>query len=144
MKRLALIAIRLYQRLLSPHKGFTCAYRHHTGRAGCSELGYRAIRRFGLLGGLRVLRERLYKCGVAWRRANAAKPRLNRQAGVCDASCDLPCDADMGGCACDLLSSCDLPGDCGKRWTRRRGSGDKWVYLPPDGSARVGQDAPAT
>jgi len=47
---LALLAITLYQRHLSPYKGFRCAYALHTGRASCSRLGYRAIRRHGLRG----------------------------------------------------------------------------------------------
>ncbi|MBL8483981.1 MAG: membrane protein insertion efficiency factor YidD [Rhodocyclaceae bacterium] len=131
MKALALLAIRLYQRLLSPRKGWCCAYRHHTGRAGCSELGYRAIRRLGLLRGLGVLSERLYKCGVAYRRHNAAAPRLHRQAGVCDASCDLPCHGDLGSCACDLFSNCDLPGDCSNGRQRDKVSDERTVYLPP-------------
>ena len=47
-------AIGAYQRYLSPYKGFCCAYRAHTGRASCSALGARVIRRHGLLaGGLR-------------------------------------------------------------------------------------------
>ena len=64
MKQLALAAIRLYQRHLSPHKGFCCAYRVHTGRASCSSLGYRAIRRFGLWLGLVILHRRLDKVSL--------------------------------------------------------------------------------
>ena len=48
LRALALRAIGLYQRHLSPRKGFACAYRARTGGASCSELGFRAIRRFGL------------------------------------------------------------------------------------------------
>ncbi|VEB44117.1 Uncharacterised protein [Chromobacterium violaceum] len=47
-KWLALCLIRIYQRHLSPRKGFGCAYRAGTGRAGCSGLAFRAIRRYGL------------------------------------------------------------------------------------------------
>ncbi|MBX9296140.1 membrane protein insertion efficiency factor YidD [Chromobacterium vaccinii] len=47
-KRLALWLIRIYQRQLSPRKGYGCAYRAATGRSGCSGLAYRAIRRHGL------------------------------------------------------------------------------------------------
>jgi putative component of membrane protein insertase Oxa1/YidC/SpoIIIJ protein YidD len=48
MHRAFLLAIGLYQKYLSPHKGFCCAYRTHTGRAGCSALGFRAVRRYGV------------------------------------------------------------------------------------------------
>jgi putative component of membrane protein insertase Oxa1/YidC/SpoIIIJ protein YidD len=34
-----LVAIRFYQRHVSPRKGYRCAYRVHTGRCGCSALG---------------------------------------------------------------------------------------------------------
>ena len=84
MKRLALALIALYQRRISPYKGFGCACRTHTGRAGCSGLGYRAISRFGLVRGLLVLRTRLIKCGVAFRRLVPHAPALRAQAGFCD------------------------------------------------------------
>lgn len=104
MKTLALQAIRLYQRHLSPRKGFACAYRACTGGASCSELAYRAIRRYGLPGGLRVLDARLARCRLASavQRRRTAWPRA--QAGDCD--CDLPCSPLD---ACDF-ASCDWPG----------------------------------
>ena len=52
LRCLALCAITFYQRCLSPAKGFSCAYRFHTGCQSCSVLGYRAIRRFGVWRGL--------------------------------------------------------------------------------------------
>lgn len=125
MKKFALAAIRFYQRRLSPHKGYCCAYRYHTGRAGCSELGFRAIRRYGLWRGLAVLRTRLTRCGIAHRRYTRHGLTLGPQAGFCDAGCDLPCDLDFSG-ACDLVS--DLPCDCGGGERRRDESA---VHLPP-------------
>lgn len=119
VKTLALIAIRLYQRFLSPYKGFCCAYAALTGRASCSALGYRAIRRFGVRLGLAVLDQRLHRCSLAARRPqrlNRYGP-LSRQAG--SVSCDLPCDV---GDACDAL---DCASECRswykKRWRRVRG-----------------------
>lgn len=104
MKALALWAIRLYQRVISPRKGFRCAYRAYTGHAGCSALGYRAIRRFGVWHGLGVLNARLEKCGVAHRRYRpASHTGLSAQAGFCDCDCgpapwecDWPCDCSWG------------------------------------------------
>lgn len=63
LQRLVLAAIRLYQRWLSPHKGFVCAYRVYTGRDSCSAYGYRVINRYGALVGLALLRRRLADCG---------------------------------------------------------------------------------
>ncbi len=115
MRRLALLCIRLYQRFLSPYKGFCCAYRHHTGRGSCSALGYRAIRRFGVWRGWGVLRERLYRCGVAHRRFHPKNARhFSYQRGECDLGCacdlapgeviDVVCtSADCVDCGCDLF-----------------------------------------
>lgn len=114
MKALALAAIRCYQRYISPYKGFSCAYHKYTGRASCSDLGYRAIRRFGVWDGLGVLRHRLDCCGSVYREH---APRLTvpqRQAGFCDASCDIPtCD---GPPDCDFMPDldwCEPACDCG-------------------------------
>lgn len=122
---LALYLIRFYQRFISPYKGFSCAYRVHTGKASCSQLGYRAIRRHGLFGGLQVLRCRLACCSEVYHAHH--EPRhagnssrtpqpvgtLRAQAGFVDCGgCDaLPCDS--GGCD---IASCDTAGsvvDCG-------------------------------
>jgi len=123
---LALYAITLYQRHLSPYKGFRCAYALHTGCASCSRLGHRAIRRYGLRRGIDVLCARLDRCSAAHARHGAAlagrlsaPPPLLRapraQRGFCDALACIPFDA---GCLpCDAaLPSCDaaacVPADC--------------------------------
>lgn len=147
MKTLLLAAIRAYQRHVSPHKGYGCAYRLHTGHGSCSHLGFRAVRRYGVWQGLAVLRRRLFLCGVAHRRYGiAALPRLGQaQRGFCDASCDLPCDApgcelpgtDCGGAgrgSC-LEKACDW-GDCcsGCDWpsrSRKQADDEGWVHIPP-------------
>lgn len=117
MQRLALAAIRLYQRWLSPYKGFACAFRVHTGRDSCSAYGYRVIGRYGVPAGLALLRRRLAACGAQHRLlAPLRQPQqgLRHQAGFCDApcdvpSCDLPCNAPAVETACDMAScGCDL------------------------------------
>lgn len=132
MKALALAAIRFYKRFISPYKGFRCAYHVHTGRSSCSLFGYRAIQRFGILHGFLILRKRLNNCGVAHRRHYSRKLVWNKQAGFCDLSCDLPCDSDFGSAACDILSNCGSPCDCGDWWSsRQKRTDDQKVYLPP-------------
>lgn len=78
-RHIVLWAIRGYQRYISPYKGFSCAWRIHTGRCGCSAIGHRAIRRYGVLTGLAVLYQRLYLCGVAYRRFTLCKPPSRQQ-----------------------------------------------------------------
>lgn len=129
MKRLALAAIRIYQRYLSPKKGYCCAYRAHTGHASCSTLGYRAIERFGVFRGVGILRQRMYKCGVAYRRFHTSPRILHSQSGYCDLPCDAPCDLPHAHCdlpcdGCDLgEAACDLMGSAGNN--KRSNSGKK-------------------
>lgn len=100
MRRAAIAAIRAYQRHLSPRKGYGCAYRLVHGGSGCSGVGLRVIRRYGLAAGLLLLRERTRRCSAAHHQARAHR-RLAapHQRGDCDIGCldCLPCDA-----ACDL------------------------------------------
>uniref|UniRef100_UPI00406C6297 membrane protein insertion efficiency factor YidD n=1 Tax=Rhodoferax sp. GW822-FHT02A01 TaxID=3141537 RepID=UPI00406C6297 len=117
----------MYQRYVSPLKGFVCAYRMHTGRCSCSEIGFRAIRRYGLRTGFGVLRMRMNLCGVAHQRFLSKKPSLffRYQRG----HCDLPIDVGCLSCGCDLASSfgsCDIP------WNTRSRGNDKYVYIPPN------------
>lgn len=149
LRWLALLAIGAYQRFLSPYKGFACAYRVHTGRASCSELGRRAIRRHGLWGGLQLLQRRTALCGEAHRchaTPHATTPPLHRHAqrGLCDLSCDLPCDSPcdlpsgrgLGSAVCDALSCCDC-GSCDrKRREPRQRRGERYVHIPPNGLRR--------
>lgn len=61
----ALKAIKLYQKHISPNKGYACAYRKLYGGSGCSGVGFRLIRRYGLFHGLIVLRKRFIRCHAA-------------------------------------------------------------------------------
>jgi len=144
MRTLILTAISAYQRYLSPHKGFCCAYRVHTGRKSCSALGFRAVQRFGIWTGLGILRRRLYLCGVAHRRYSPPHKRPHRaQRGDCDLPCDLNCDfPSIDGCSLlgDVANGCDCGSECGScdwpdRKRKERGQ-EKYVYIPPNVSSR--------
>ncbi len=141
MTWLALWAIRFYQRFISPRKGFRCAYAAQTGCASCSALGYRAIRRFGVLRGLAVLNGRLEKCGVAYRRyrPRANMRALGQQAGFLDCDgcngcdgCDFPsgCNKGPGSCFLDAANCAQGLGDCS--WGTKRRKKEKFI---PNGSA---------
>jgi uncharacterized protein len=144
VRRFCLFLIRIYQRYLSPYKGFSCAYRVHTRHASCSQLGYRAVRLHGARKGLAILRQRTYLCGIAHRRYCAVPlPPRSRQAGFCDLGCDLPCDGPcdlphIGGAsrACDLLSCCDCGGCDWPHKRRERRNEEKYVHIPPNVSMR--------
>jgi putative component of membrane protein insertase Oxa1/YidC/SpoIIIJ protein YidD len=140
LPRLALLAaIRFYKRRVSPHKGFACAWRVHTGGCSCSTLGYRAVSRFGVVRGLGVLRLRLDRCHEVFLRHGAR----SRQRGFCDlpcdASCDLP-DCDAGVCHVLDCLDCVSCGDCGgwgsRSSARRRDRRGEVSHLEPGPGAR--------
>ena len=114
LKHSALLLIRAYQRFLSPYKGFSCAYRVHTGRASCSTFGFRVVRRFGVTGGCTLLRARLSLCSDCFEERETLSKRRLSQLGSCAAPCDIPCDGNNLECAgeacrCADCSSCDWP-----------------------------------
>lgn len=132
MKNLALFAIALYQRHLSPRKGYCCAWRMHKGGQSCSAYGHCAIGRHGLRLGLALLKRRLAACAeVALRHAPTALPasHLRRQAGFCD----VPFDCAPSELACDLVS---LASDCSlsscSPWPKPRGRGDPHIGVVPN------------
>ena len=155
MKTIVLAAIAGYQRYISPHKGYRCAYTCRTGHRSCSALGYRAIRMHGAWFGVAVLLKRFERCAAAAKRHTNA-PRLRKsQAGFCDIgcpcdipSCDLP-SIECGHGASSALECCSFsPCDCGSCGEWRRSSketnDEKYVYIPPNkwADARHPNNAP--
>ena len=67
VSHLACRAIDVYQRHVSPHKGFRCAFRVLHGGDSCSSFGKRAIARVGLRQGFRLTWRRLQRCRLAYR-----------------------------------------------------------------------------
>jgi putative component of membrane protein insertase Oxa1/YidC/SpoIIIJ protein YidD len=131
---LALMAIRGYQRYLSPHKGFVCAFRVHTGRDSCSAYGYRVIARYGMGQGIALLRRRLCACGEQYAMHTPTQPLLSptlrHQGGFCDLpSCDIP-SCELPSCdsaACDTLDVVGQVADCLK-WDTPRQCGRRERY----------------
>lgn len=134
MRFLALFIIKLYQKYISPYKGFSCAYRLHTSRSSCSKLGYRAIRRYGLISGVNLLNQRTYLCSVAYRRfSHFSAKSLTKQRGDCDPGGDLPCDGDCGFPeAKNIFEYCDISDCCDCDWRKRKKRNhEDNIYLPP-------------
>lgn len=112
-------AIALYQRHVSPHKGFSCAIRVHTGACSCSRFGQRAIARHGAWRGLGLLRGRLARCGEV-HASHHAGGRGQRGVIDCDLSCHSPCDLPCDLSPCDALDCLPCDCDCGGCGDRRR------------------------
>ncbi|WP_457418305.1 membrane protein insertion efficiency factor YidD [Roseateles sp. P5_E7] len=140
MREVALAAIGVYQRYVSPYKGFCCAYREHTGRASCSALGARAIRRWGVWRGLGVLKLRLRGCSEVHRRCVDAQPRrpLATQRGACDFDF-VPGDVDCS----DAADCCDC-GDCSSSERKARRQEKRQRRAAPAGRWDESADADAS
>jgi len=129
---LALKMIGLYQQHISAHKGYCCAYRFQTGRLSCSHFAARAIRRRGILTGLKLTLRRFRKCSDAHVAASDCVnrriyPRHARyQTGNCDLSfdgCDLsPDNCTLDNCSPDMddCGSSSCPSACDWRNSKRK------------------------
>lgn len=83
--QLSLLAIRGYQRHLSPRKGYSCAYRLAHGGTGCSGFAKQAISDHGLIPAMPLIRKRFRSCRLASlsMSADGDKPR-RRKRDICD------------------------------------------------------------
>ena len=110
---LALAALAVYQRHLSPRKGYCCAHRALHGGPSCSALARQAITRDGLWSALSTIRNRLRACRAAARQLSADRDRDGkRKKRGCEAVPDCLPDVCPDACpdACDG-GSC-LPDAC--------------------------------
>jgi putative component of membrane protein insertase Oxa1/YidC/SpoIIIJ protein YidD len=62
---IAIQAIQRYQKHLSPHKGFSCAYSRFYGVESCSEYFRRTVRTYGLSKAIPLFEQRLRDCKLA-------------------------------------------------------------------------------
>ena len=68
--------ITAYQRRISPHKGFSCAYRVARKRCSCSAFGKRALIKAGPLLFIPLLLRRFRKCSHAAAELKVAKSQV--------------------------------------------------------------------
>ena len=73
-RAVAAVMIVLYQRHVSPRKGFGCPMRVLRGRYSCAEFARRAVGRVGVVRLLLLMRRRFAQCAAA-RRAAAWTPQ---------------------------------------------------------------------
>lgn len=78
-RMIALGMIAIYQKWISPRKGYRCAYAAWSGEASCSDFCKKAIQEHGIAKGFRLLRLRFYQCRLA--AAELQKPVLAMAAG---------------------------------------------------------------
>ncbi len=108
-------AIRVYQKKLSPHKGFSCAYRKLHGSESCSQYFRQTVEGYGLLKAIPRFQQRLQACQLAnlTLKAQAGgenkqnQKRRNRSSQFCNCS-----DLSEGLSFCGNCSVCASMPDC--------------------------------
>jgi len=131
MNRLAIFLINIYQRFISPRKGFRCAYGALHGNGTCSQRIKDIICQFGVVGGYKKIKQQFSNCKLAYvqlqknpelDKGKKDRPKKKRRRDQCD-FCDCPgsCEPPSsckggggggGGKGCDLPCDIDLPCDC--------------------------------
>jgi uncharacterized protein len=90
------LSIGAYQRYLSPHKGFCCAYRVHTGRRSCSAYARSITQQLGFFALFAALPEQFRRCQFAYQAIAIAaennQNNNNEKDNTCKDMCD-PCAA---------------------------------------------------
>ncbi len=117
LRYLAIAIISVYQRYISPYKGFRCAYRYATGRSSCSEYARRITLRIGVVALWKALPKQFARCRLAYERlmstasGDSEKSRRKREKRRWWENCDChPCD--LIPHRCDGPADFDLPCDC--------------------------------
>ena len=129
MRILALVAIAIYKKYISPFKGFRCAHSVLNGGNSCSTEIYKIISEHGLFKGVPLAKNQLNKCSTAYIKLSSGKednpdePEKKKKPKKKDETnswCDLPCHgldcATIGRCGGGKGggggADCDLPFDC--------------------------------
>ncbi len=103
LTKLSIHTITLYQRYLSPYKGYCCAYRVYTGEDSCSQYAKIAIAEHGLFSAFPLIKEQFDRCSFA--AEEIQKKQKNKKKDNLDTCSD--CTA-----GCDTFSTCNTIGDC--------------------------------
>lgn len=118
VRQFAIASIKLYQRYISPHKGFACAHRVLYGGESCSGYVKRAIAQKGLLEALSSAGERFDACKAAsliLRSQQSESEKKNRQNAPTSCQCSSAASEACAQISCEsciALPDCSLL-DCG-------------------------------
>ena len=111
MRAFCIFLIALYQKYISPYKGFRCAYGCYYHTKSCSAIIKHIIATQGLIAGWPLIRQQFVACRLAYealqqddnnrnnrrRRPNRQRPCSRRDACECstdilpEVPCDVPC-----------------------------------------------------
>jgi putative component of membrane protein insertase Oxa1/YidC/SpoIIIJ protein YidD len=113
MSGMAVGAIGLYRRYLSPLKGFSCAHNAVHRRGSCSSFGLKVFERYRFGPAMTLLRRRLDDCRRAYAllmaSASAGPGGQNKKSRKRDWFCDVCDPTGLAHCSPRSLSGVDLP-----------------------------------
>jgi putative component of membrane protein insertase Oxa1/YidC/SpoIIIJ protein YidD len=103
LNKAAAYLITLYQKFISPHKGFRCAASVYYGSASCSQTVKQIILQDGIVSGLARIRQQFNLCSVAARSIKEEDQEDPEKKTKDDCT---TCDMTQSGCqtACCLIS----------------------------------------
>lgn len=104
MKYIFIFIIRLYQRYISPHKGYRCAYAILHNQPSCSNSVINIIEINGLIRGWQLIMQQFNYCSLAYskiqKEENNKKKEKNSWCHPCDSINCIPTKG-TGESACD-------------------------------------------
>ncbi|BDX08547.1 hypothetical protein MACH26_40680 [Planctobacterium marinum] len=113
MKTISILAIRIYQKFLSPYKGFRCAHAALYKGDSCSNAVLKIIEQQGLVRGYCLIRQRFNDCKAAHVVLVEKKDKDKKEKGKWYDCCDPSPACNVTSCSknkgCDLP---ELPCDC--------------------------------
>ena len=101
MNWLILLLIDFYKRFISPHKGFSCAYRRYHGGDSCSSAVRKIIQTDGCYRGARKIKQQFRLCKVAAQALNEQRQASTRNHNA-DLDCGLSSGCGAGDCVPDF------------------------------------------
>ena len=110
MRTIVIFLIGLYQRLISPYKGFRCAHAVYHHGPSCSAAVQGIVREHGVFAGLPLVRLRFAQCREAFLQLDIEDANEREQKRRRRDSEERSCCA--GADDWDALDCGDAPGDC--------------------------------
>lgn len=119
LKSFLVLLIEIYQKYISPYKGYRCGHGVFYKGDSCSCAVRKVIQRRGLIRGYSDIRNQFARCSYAYERLNEEKDKKRRKKDNWMADClELPCNviycmpSPKKWCKGSDVDGCDLPCDC--------------------------------
>ena len=90
ISKISIKSIVLYQKHISPHKGYCCAYRYYTGEDSCSEYTKNMIIKLGFFKSIPYFFSRIKECkNVYLMNEHKTDTKKNEKVDICNEACGV-------------------------------------------------------